>query len=222
MSDSQQQEALELTARQLQRVDKLPTPVLSQVASPSPAKARRRPATERPSLPTGNVAPVKLPSELFAIATSRGSQGDLALSKALDGIQAAVRQPESFAQSNGRAGMRATARHATAQVHPRTALDLCSVSVRRLMRSPYEQTVPEHMQMMPKKSLPIAQATRLETERTKLVIQSQELQIWDMAREEELVLLKVRRRWRARVRVEEWRSSQRCGALLMAHVRPLA
>lgn len=38
----------------------------------------------------------------------------------------------------------------------------------------------------------LPQATRLESERTKLVIQSQELQIWDMAREEELVLLRVR------------------------------
>ncbi|KXZ50231.1 hypothetical protein GPECTOR_17g869 [Gonium pectorale] len=34
-------------------------------------------------------------------------------------------------------------------------------------------------------------ATRLETERAKLIIQSQELQIWDMSREEELVLLRA-------------------------------
>lgn len=37
------------------------------------------------------------------------------------------------------------------------------------------------------------QATRLEAERARLSIQSQELQIWDMARDEEIGLLKVRR-----------------------------
>ncbi|GIL68271.1 hypothetical protein Vafri_21499, partial [Volvox africanus] len=123
MSDSQPLDSRERTSKQPPRHEKISTPALACVASPSPAKARRRPATERPSLQSANMAPVKLPSELFAIATSRSVQGDLALSKALDGIQAA--------------------------------------------------------------------ATRLETERTKLVIQSQELQIWDMAREEELVLLRA-------------------------------
>ncbi|GIL81742.1 hypothetical protein Vretifemale_10757 [Volvox reticuliferus] len=123
MSDSQPLDSRERMSKQPPRYEKVSTPALACVASPSPAKARRRPATERPSLQSANMAPVKLPSELFAIATSRSVQGDLALSKALDGIQAA--------------------------------------------------------------------ATRLETERTKLVIQSQELQIWDMAREEELVLLRA-------------------------------
>lgn len=41
--------------------------------------------------------------------------------------------------------------------------------------------------------VPPGQASRLEAERSKLLIQSQELQIWDMAREEELQLLRVRR-----------------------------
>ncbi|KAG2449204.1 hypothetical protein HYH02_005951 [Chlamydomonas schloesseri] len=105
------------------------TPSLHRVASPSPIKAKKR-ETQKPRLDVtaASVGALKLPTELFQLATSRTlaashGQADLVLSKALDGIQAA--------------------------------------------------------------------ATRLEAERTRLVIQSQELQIWDMAREEELGLLKA-------------------------------
>eukprot|EP00198_Chlamydomonas_reinhardtii_P010366 XP_001699703.1 predicted protein [Chlamydomonas reinhardtii] len=105
------------------------TPSLHRVASPSPIKVKKREAQKpRLDVTAASVGALRLPTELFQLATSRTlaashGQADLVLSKALDGIQAA--------------------------------------------------------------------ATRLEAERTRLVIQSQELQIWDMAREEELGLLKA-------------------------------
>lgn len=74
----------------MRRSGPLPPP-LAHVASPSPAKIKSKLAhSEKPRLAASESAPVKLPAELFALATSRKSMEDPALSRALENIQAAV------------------------------------------------------------------------------------------------------------------------------------
>lgn len=72
------------------------TPSLHRVASPSPIKVKKREAQKpRLDVTAASVGALRLPTELFQLATSRTlaashGQADLVLSKALDGIQAAV------------------------------------------------------------------------------------------------------------------------------------
>ena len=77
------------------RENRSSVPMLHPTASPSPAKARvNRLSTEKPALAAASApGPLVLPTELFKIATSRNSQVDAALTKALDDIQLAVRGP---------------------------------------------------------------------------------------------------------------------------------
>lgn len=68
-------------------------PVLAQAASPSPARIKARLTDlSKPRMMTASVpAALKLPQELFAVATSRASLQDTSLLKAVDELQHAVR-----------------------------------------------------------------------------------------------------------------------------------
>lgn len=91
-------------------------PPLQHVASPSPSKAKaKRLLTEKPALAGAALSHERLvlPTELFKLATSRSSQADVALVKALDDIQLAVRLAEGAGRvmalkgrGDGRAGAR--------------------------------------------------------------------------------------------------------------------
>ncbi len=215
----------------MHRSGPLPPP-LAHVASPSPAKIKSKLAnSEKPRLAASESAPVKLPAELFALATSRKSMEDPALSRALENIQAAVSNPQmqlrdpimwvgcvvlwpawmqesTLRQQGGRRWTnhlrrpqktchslhRAVGYQGLIMVHVvDTRIPHVSVSYNLCLH----EWPPTLCSVRPCSSqhptfLWLQQASRLESERTKLVIQSQELQIWDMAREEELVLLRVR------------------------------